>query len=157
MLSHLCFYFELIIPIIQLPSHLPCLSHELAAVLTNFIVEKTAEMILDHQVIGFGHVSGPNVGIFSAIKSNIKLPENGQESEEQVVAAIKGVTRNGNFQGPGDSGAWVVDATGAMVGLLFGGPKGKDHEGSGYVTPIAAILADIKARTGYEASLVSPE
>ena len=48
----------------------------------------------------------------------------------------------------GDSGSFVCDENGALVGLLFAMDLGKGAYGCGYVTPIREIQADVKATTG---------
>lgn len=59
--------------------------------------------------------------------------------------------RNGApFVTYGDSGAFALRATSSFVGLLVGGPLGQSREDRAYVTPIAELWADIKARTGYD-------
>lgn len=96
-----------------------------------------------------GKESGSVLGRFSSIKSDVWYPENGRLTTECVATPVG----PGPFQGPGDSGAWLVNKDGRLVGLLFGGPAGKHCLGPGYFTPIAAVLSDIRARTGHEVSL----
>ncbi len=47
----------------------------------------------------------------------------------------------------GDSGSFVVDCHGALVGLFIGMDSSSSAFEAGFVTPIAAIQADVKSRT----------
>lgn len=51
----------------------------------------------------------------------------------------------GNFSEPGDSGSWVFTREGMVVGMVWGGSANSEVS---YVTPIEAILDDIKQVTG---------
>ncbi|KAM0800614.1 hypothetical protein BDR22DRAFT_963013 [Usnea florida] len=66
-------------------------------------------------------------------------------SQARVIVAPKG---SENFNRGGDSGAWVCDRFGSLVGLVWGGEGQKC-----YYTPIGLIIADIEARTGREVGL----
>lgn len=52
------------------------------------------------------------------------------------------------FASFGDSGSFVCDMNGALVGLLFARDQSRGDYGCGYVTPIREIQADVKAMTG---------
>ncbi|KAI9840514.1 MAG: hypothetical protein M1837_001574 [Sclerophora amabilis] len=55
-----------------------------------------------------------------------------------------------NLAEKGDSGAFVINFCGALVGMVVGGnPK----VGSTYVTPIEEVFQDIKAQTGFTVTL----
>lgn len=54
-------------------------------------------------------------------------------------------TSDGTFAEPGDSGAFLFDRLGQVVGILIGGFKRKETV---YFTPIENIFDDIKEVTG---------
>ena len=110
------------------------------------IVDKTAKMSPGDTVILFGKVSGMTLGTFSAIKSSVSWSEHKGLTTECVVAGVDGHA----FADFGDSGGFVVDKSGALVGLLIAGSEGK---GTGYVTPIQAVWDDIRTQTGREIEL----
>ena len=110
------------------------------------IVDTTAKMSLGDTVILFGKVSGMTLGTFSAIKSSVSWSEHKGLTTECVVAGVDGHA----FADFGDSGGFVMNKSGALVGLLIAGSEGK---GTGYVTPIQAIWDDIRTQTGREIEL----
>lgn len=108
------------------------------------------DMRIGDQVAQFGKKSGPKLGVFSTIKSDCKLPGQPGTTTENVVCGKSGLS----FAEPGDSGAFVVNMDGLLVGLLIGGPVG-EHRQVGYVTPIGEVFGDIQTRTGWKPSLLS--
>lgn len=54
-------------------------------------------------------------------------------------------SRGKSFSEPGDSGSFVFTQEGVVIGMVFGGSAECSVT---YVTPIQAILDDIKAVTG---------
>lgn len=106
-------------------------------------MDTTAKMSRGDTVILFGKASGMTVGTFSAIKSSVSWSEHKGPTTECVVAGVDGYT----FAEFGDSGAFVVDKSGALVGLLIAGSRAI---GTGYVTPIQAVWDDIRTQTGHE-------
>jgi hypothetical protein len=63
----------------------------------------------------------------------------------------------GDFYRAGDSGSFVLDHEGHLVGLLFAGNEPRkfygDGGGHGYVIPIGDIIDDIEACIGAKVSL----
>ena len=105
-----------------------------------------------------GRTTGLTIGKFSAIESetNLDVPLNYEDRGEQkrklksqahVLVASQGVDRP--FTQGGDSGAWVCDTFGSLVGLAWG----NSASDATYCTPIGRILADIEARTGMKVEL----
>lgn len=91
-----------------------------------------------------GRSSGVKFGVCSGIKPDIDWPEHGCLTSEWMVSG-----KGKPFCDYGDSGAWVMNEDGLLVGMVFGASLA----GPAYVTPIQCILADIKARTGLTARL----
>lgn len=96
----------------------------------------------DYTVILHGAKTKRSRGIFSHIKSDCRLPGQPGYTREHVFVGLRGEP----FAVRGDSGAFVLDRQGCLVGLLVGGPERGVHA---YVTPIGEVCADIKARTDY--------
>lgn len=109
-------------------------------------MDTTAKMSPGDTVVLFGKVSGMTLGTFSAIKSSVSWSEHKGLTTECVVAGVEGYT----FADFGDSGGFVVNKSGALVGLLIAGSK---RLGTGYVTPIQAVWDDIRTQTGHEIEL----
>lgn len=59
--------------------------------------------------------------------------------------AVANTRSRSPFSEPGDSGAFVVDPRGGVIGLLIGG---WDRKNSTYFTPIETVFDDIKDVTG---------
>lgn len=118
------------------------------------LVERTAGIDLGEEVVLVGRTSDVRIGIFNAIESRAAFPALERRTTEYVVTSRDGLA----FAAPGDSGAFVLNRQGELMGLLIGGPleKGQDGvrpTGAGYVTPIEAVFADIQAQTGYNVEL----
>lgn len=106
------------------------------------MIERTGKMRIGTKVMLFGAKTGVSHGTFNAIESTDQWPElNGKITSERVVTGTEGI-----FARPGDSGGFVINEEGELVGMLFGGPD--QRGGPGYVTPIEELVADIRARTG---------
>lgn len=104
---------------------------------------------LGERAVMFGKRSGPTLGVVSAADSKVGRAGLPGTTIEYVVTGVD----NEDFAKGGDSGTFVLDSTGALVGLLWGGPIGEQHEGPGYVTPILEVIKDIEERTGYKVRL----
>ena len=108
------------------------------------------------RVAKYGRTTKATLGTVSAAKTKILIrelevnmggrtfynPENALAVEEWAVTAPMG---SQGFCKPGDSGSWVVDEEGVLVGLLFGDIG---LLGQVLVTDIKDVFADIKALTG---------
>ena len=104
-----------------------------------------------------GRTTGLTFGKLNGIKSetNLELPLNGEDqgqqkrkmiSQAQVLLTPEELSTP--FTRAGDSGAWVCDMFGTLVGLVWGG-----GEKTSYCTPIGQIFADIEAQTGMKVEL----
>lgn len=109
-------------------------------------IDKIAPLVIGQTVVKFGKSTGITVGVVSGIKTDSRLPDSPAETCEYTVVGIGGR----KFANRGDSGAFVVQADGALVGMILGGcPDSKVT----FVTPIDAVFEDIKAQTGWEVLL----
>lgn len=105
-----------------------------------------------------GRTTGLTFGKYSAIDSevNLEVPLNDEDrggqkrtvtSQGHVLVTTQGVDKP--FTQGGDSGAWICDTFGSLVGLAWGNTASD----ATYYTPIALIIADIEARTGMKVEL----
>ena len=94
----------------------------------------------------FGRISGVKIGEVSAVISDIKWCEQPRLTKEYAICRNDGE----RFAEEGDSGAFVLNRGGQLVGILVGGNKAA---GQAYVTPIKAVIDDISAQTGYDVCL----
>lgn len=117
-------------------------------ILPGDVIWQVGQLVRYEKVMVFGNVSGPKRGEYSHIKSNVLLEGQTQPTKEHVICG-----RSSHFGGFGDSGAFVLDKFGRLVGMLVAGHLG---EGWRYITPIKALFADIQRRTGCEVSLPEP-
>lgn len=113
-------------------------------------VDDLDQMELGDQLVMFGAESGPSFGTYSFIDPRVMLP--GQKGERTTEAVVVPSSSAGFAQG-GDSGAFVVNSRGLLVGILIGGPSGAGHTGHGYVTPVESIITDVEEQTGYKLDL----
>ncbi|KAI9861192.1 MAG: hypothetical protein M1813_005365 [Trichoglossum hirsutum] len=111
----------------------------------NAVVD-VAPLSMDDNVIKSGYSSGTTYGRVSHIKHDCNVPGNSLPTSEYVVVGNKG--RPFAFQG--DSGAFVLDGHGRLVGLLI---AGQEELGTVYVTPITEVAQDILDVTGHEVTL----
>ncbi|KAI9668496.1 MAG: hypothetical protein M1829_005374 [Trizodia sp. TS-e1964] len=93
-------------------------------------------------------------GQFNSIVSDVKLPNNPSILSREWL--ILGNPRA--FAYPGDSGAWVVDTTANLVGMVIGGSgEGGIASEETYITPIEDMIADIEQRLGVKVELPAVE
>ncbi|EPS43330.1 hypothetical protein H072_2684 [Dactylellina haptotyla CBS 200.50] len=85
--------------------------------------------------------SGESYGVISCIPHGINLMENGTTTSEWTIVGHK----NREFAEGGDSGSWVLNTKGELVGMVFA--ENEDLH-LAYLTPIKLILEDIKRQTG---------
>lgn len=88
------------------------------------------------------------MGFYSHIKSDCQLPGQGGPTREHAFVGEHPLT---TFAAGGDSGGLVLSKDLKVVGMLIGGNPPSGH---GYVTAIADIAADVKARTGHSLKLL---
>jgi hypothetical protein len=78
----------------------------------------------------------------NSIKSGVRLPGSPGETYEHLYLAMNG---GSTFGLSGDSGSWVLDSLGRLVGLLLAGQEATNHC---YVTPISVVIEDIETSLG---------
>lgn len=108
-------------------------------VTSDSIIQQTCEIRPGSWVVKNGKSTGVTSGRVSRLTRLVQW-ENQQESEEVDVV---GLTKD--FAQAGDSGSFVVDEDGNLVGLLIATDL---ITSCGLVTPIEELLADVKAMTG---------
>lgn len=115
-------------------------------VLPGDVVWQVGQLVLYEDLMMLGNVSGATCGRYNHIKSNVFWNDQTHPTAEHVICG-----RLSTFGQCGDSGAFVLDHFGRLVGMLV---AGQSKEGWGYVTPIEAVFADIERKTGCEVSLL---
>lgn len=113
---------------------------------------KTGDLGMNDEVILFGMASGVTAGFFSYIDSTVHLQ--GLDKPPTTECVVVGYGSH-HFCNYGDSGAFVLDTDGLLVGMLIGGSLGPGLNGNGYVTRIGEVFADIEAQTGMKVALTS--
>ena len=114
-----------------------------------FIVQETAEVGLNDFVVKKGRTTGITSGIINKMDRVVAWPVlGGKETEEIEIMGL-----GADFADPGDSGSFVTDAKGRLVGMLFA----KDACASGFdisfMTPIHDLQDSVRERTGAVLSL----
>ncbi|KAI9837412.1 MAG: hypothetical protein M1837_002979 [Sclerophora amabilis] len=104
-----------------------------------------------------GARTGISMGRFSEIDSNVEFRDEGMtnrvgKTTETVFVPSKTYVR---FSERGDSGAFVLDKSGRLCGMLLGGKL--KNESVSYVTPMEVIFEDIENVTGRRVSLPDQE
>ncbi|MCJ1408691.1 hypothetical protein MMC19_002766 [Ptychographa xylographoides] len=99
----------------------------------------------------FGRTTDITEGYINPVDSFIRFKGTAFEmvSKEKMIYGIAGKP----FTLAGDSGAWVVDVFGGLIGMVWGGFT--SHEGS-FLTPISLITEDITKQTGSSLFLPLP-
>jgi hypothetical protein len=93
--------------------------------------------------------SGTSAGYVNKIRRRVCWESVKQkESYETEVIGLAG-----DFAYGGDSGSWVVNDRHELVGLLIGIEREANKHGMGFVTPIQAIIDDVKLKVGADMSL----
>ena len=116
---------------------------------------------LGERAFKIGRTTGLTFGEFSAIESDVvvslplndsRLPSVQRTSREWVMTAGKNPVRHerANFCEPGDSGSFVVDRYGGLVGMVWGS---NDRGGHAYFTHIGMIVDDIENVTGMKVKM----
>ncbi|KAL9122099.1 MAG: hypothetical protein Q9187_001344 [Circinaria calcarea] len=113
--------------------------------------DRFGDIVPDDWVIKRGRTTEVTCGKFNGAPIKVQWTNDGDETWEwAVVSTLK--RRGGSeepdvFAGQGDSGAMVFNREGELVGMVFGYHQGGKIFGSGLVTPIREIIADVKAST----------
>lgn len=111
------------------------------------VVEEFARAEKGDDAWKIGRDTSRTCGRLSGTRSHCKFEGNSLETTEQFYAPSRGSQM---FAAPGDSGAWVLNADGGLVGLLFGGYDGTTWS---YVTPIEVVLESVRSTLGCVVSL----
>lgn len=96
-----------------------------------------------------GRTSGSTSGIINHMTRLTKWHQHGGLVSEDIE--VIGLCMD--FAEGGDSGSMVLNQYGELVGLLFAKDSCSNDFGIGYITPIADIQQDVKAKTGGTLSL----
>jgi len=96
-------------------------------------------------VLKSGRSSGVTYGIVNGTVSDVFLPGGQKSVEYAVVGQDKKL-----FSKEGDSGAWVIDSSGSLIGMVIG----QGIRGQTYITPITEVFKDIEEKTGAKVSLL---
>ena len=104
------------------------------------------ELELGQQVMKVGRTTNVTYGYVSHIDSECKFPGNPTTSTEFAITGLKGT----QFSDKGDSGAFVLNEFGQLVGMIIGGGV----LGETFVMPIQEVTADIMETTGYSVHLL---
>jgi len=96
-----------------------------------------------------GCMTGLSNGFYNGIEPTvaIELP-NGELRTTTEHTLISPASSDTTFSKPGDSGSWILNASGDLVGMLWGGSNNV-----GYFTPIGLVLNDVETRTGWKVQL----
>ena len=109
----------------------------------------TSTFYLDQLFYKTGSRTGLTAGRYNAIEPTVvvTLPS-GTVRTTSEHTFVGRATAPGRFNERGDSGSWILDQMGYVVGLLWGGTHSVC-----YFTPIGLVLADIETRTGMRVEL----
>lgn len=118
------------------------------------LVEDPAECL---RVGKFGRTTGYTTGNFDGVSPSVRLggarDEGGIEELMTRQASEWSVVGEGRrpFSDYGDSGAWVIDESNHLVGLIWGGFTNEEFNiDLTFVTPIGLVFESIKSKTGYQ-------
>ena len=101
-------------------------------------------------VFKVGRTTGLTVGAIERLSSYVKFTRQSNSKQKAPMRttlelyAVRGLY-DILFNKAGDSGAWVLDPLGDLVGVLWGGCEKSNH---GYLTPIRLVINDIENFTG---------
>jgi hypothetical protein len=110
-------------------------------------VVNIAPLRLDDYIIKSGHIFGTTYGRVSHIKHDCDLLGNSSITSEYVMVGYKGRP----FTSRGNSGAFVLNSYGELVGLLI---VGQERLSMAYVTSITEVIRDIQEVTGHEVTFL---
>lgn len=101
-------------------------------------------------VFKIGRTTGLTVGAIERLSTYVKIRRQSNSKQKAPMRttlemyAVRGLYGTA-FNKAGDSGAWILDPEGDLVGLLWGGCE---KSGQGYFTPIQLVIDDIEKSTG---------
>lgn len=128
------------------PHHLATSNHEGAKyffeINPDSLIRQFGTMKKDSWVIKNGRTTGVTTAVVNDMGRFVSWENEDIESVEVGVFGL-----SSEFIHYGDSGSFVVDWRGALVGLPIGMDSSASSFGAGFVTPIAAIQADVKSMT----------
>ena len=112
-----------------------------------FVTERPPE---GSRVRKFGRTTGCTEGYINPVDSFVRFKGTALDmvSQEKMICGTAGKA----FTSAGDSGAWVIDRLGGLIGMVWGGFT--SHEGT-FLTPMNLITEDITEQTGYSVRLPS--
>lgn len=91
-----------------------------------------------------GRTTGVTSGTVNLMRRFVHWEQHGDFCSEEVE--VLGLAED--FADGGDSGSFVMNVSGELVGLLIGKESGATGWNSGFVTPIQDIQQDVKQQTG---------
>lgn len=112
------------------------------AVTQDSLIRQFGAMEQKAWVVKNGRTTFVTVGEVNSMTRIISWSGENIESDEVEVFGL-----SADFVHYGDLGSFVLYCHGALVGLLIGMELSSSAFGTGFVTPIAAIQADVKSRT----------
>ena len=104
---------------------------------------------LDSKISKHGRTTELTQGRVNPAESYVRF-EGTQFETISMETLVVSSSRMVPFSAEGDSGSWVLDNAGSLVGMLWGGFTSR--EGT-FVTPITAITENIARQTGYSVRL----
>lgn len=114
-----------------------------------FIITETAAVQLNEFVIKKGRTSGITSGFTNKMQRVIAWPSfGGKETEEIEVMGL-----GKDFGDPGDSGSFITDMKGRLVGLLFAKDACVSSYDVSFMTPIHDVQDNVREVTGATLSL----
>ena len=112
------------------------------------VIDKLGTLKVDDWITKMGRTTGPSTGVVNSLDRVVNWKAQKVQSVEVEVFGLASA-----FADPGDSGSFVTNARGELVGLLFGRDSHSNNHDSGFITPIQELLNDVLMRTGGTVSL----
>lgn len=114
-----------------------------------FIIQETAAFGFDNFAIKKGRTSGITSGLINKMDRVVKWPNLGGVETEEIELVGLGA----DFADSGDSGSFVTDVKGRLVGMLFAKDACASDCDIGFMTPICDLQDNVKETTGAALSL----
>ena len=106
-------------------------------------IQGTVRAAADMTVFKHGRTSGMTRGVITDVDADIKVRYVTGQAQFVNTILIRGVAPTTPFGQPGDSGAAIVDDTGRLCGLLFGGSLERDVT---FANPIREVFSQLRIR-----------